>query len=223
MAIAGNDFECAGNSAKAAAHQHVVADDPIVFAHGHQAEIVGIDIDAIVAGQGDAGFEFSRQIDRAVKRFDRIGKITLGRWPMRCVAMRGAPIGNLAGQQRSDRTADDLTAGMMMIGMTVVGMAIFSMPIAAGRSDAVGPAADKMVLAGVGIAKPDFVVGAGSRGDVPQQFNRQPMHFFMHRVVVVRRRAAGDVALDVAAGGQRGELHFIDPLDHLLQIRLTTP
>ena len=44
----------AGRHAHAAADQHVVADDFPIAADGHQAQIVGVQIDAIVARQADA-------------------------------------------------------------------------------------------------------------------------------------------------------------------------
>ena len=62
----------AGRHAHAAADQHVVADDAKVLANGHQAQVVGIQVDAIVAGQADGGLELARQIGRAVDRLDLV-------------------------------------------------------------------------------------------------------------------------------------------------------
>ena len=54
--------------AHAAADQHVVADDRVVLDDGQQAEILGVHVDAVVVGQGQAGLELARQIDLAVDR-----------------------------------------------------------------------------------------------------------------------------------------------------------
>ena len=57
--------------AHAAADQHVVADDLAVLDDGEEAEVLGVDVDAVVFGQGEAGLELARQVDLAVDRLDR--------------------------------------------------------------------------------------------------------------------------------------------------------
>ena len=64
-----------GRHAHAAADQHVVADHVVVAAHGQQADVLAIDVRAVVAGQADAHLELSRQIGLAVQRLD----LALGR------------------------------------------------------------------------------------------------------------------------------------------------
>ena len=54
--------------AHAAADQHVVADDPAVLDDGQQAEVLGVDVDAVVVRQRQAGLELARQVDLAVER-----------------------------------------------------------------------------------------------------------------------------------------------------------
>ncbi len=56
--------------AHAAADQHVVADDAAVLDDGQQAEVLGVNVDAVVVRRRQAGFELARQIDLAVDRFD---------------------------------------------------------------------------------------------------------------------------------------------------------
>ena len=68
----GKRFLRAGRDAEAAADEHVVADDVPVLANRQQAEVVGIDVDAVVARQADRDLEFPRQIGLAVDRLDRI-------------------------------------------------------------------------------------------------------------------------------------------------------
>ena len=48
----------------------------------------------------------------------------------------------------------------------------------------------------------------------------QRLHLVVHRIVSMRRRAAHDVALDVAAGGQRRKLHLVDAADRFFQVAL---
>ena len=43
----------------------------IVF-DGQKAQVLGVDVDAVVLRQGDAGFELARQVGFAVNGFDRI-------------------------------------------------------------------------------------------------------------------------------------------------------
>ena len=65
-------FLRAGRDAEAAADEHVVADDVPVLANRQQADVVGVDVDAVVAGQADRELELARQIGFAVDRFDGI-------------------------------------------------------------------------------------------------------------------------------------------------------
>ena len=57
--------------AHAAADQHVVADDAAVLDDGQQAEVLGVDVDAVVVRQRQAGLELARQVDLAVDRLRR--------------------------------------------------------------------------------------------------------------------------------------------------------
>ena len=64
------------------------------------------------------------------------------------------------------------------------------------------------------------MVGPRARIELLHELAGQLEHLLVHRVAVVRARRAHDVALHVAAGGQRGELHFVDPPDGVLEILL---
>ncbi len=48
----------------------------------------------------------------------------------------------------------------------------------------------------------------------------QGLHLVVDGILMMRRGAAHHVAVHVAAGGQRGELHFVDAVDRLLQVAL---
>ena len=74
----GECFLRAGRDAEAAADEHVVADDVPVLANRQEADVVGVHVDAVVAGQADGDLELSRQIRLAVDRLDRI--VAGGRW-----------------------------------------------------------------------------------------------------------------------------------------------
>ena len=67
--------------AHAAADQHVVAGDRAVLDDGQQAQVLGVNVDAVVLRQGQAGLELARQIDLAVERLDRraLGVVGLAR------------------------------------------------------------------------------------------------------------------------------------------------
>ena len=55
--------------AEAAADGEVVADEFFVLADGDEAEVLGVDIDVVAGRDGEACFEFARQIRFAVERF----------------------------------------------------------------------------------------------------------------------------------------------------------
>ena len=62
------------------------------------------------------------------------------------------------------------------------------------------------------------MVRGGSRIQQLDQLIRQLLHFGMHRIVIVRCRAAHYVALHIAAGRQGRELDFIDPPNRFMQV-----
>ena len=117
-----------------------------------QAEILGVNVDAIVFRQGQAGFEFSRQINLAVDRL------------LRSACARAA----------GDRLA----------------------------------------------IEPDFMIGAGARGQVPGQRSGRLLQFVADAIVAQRRRAGHDVAFHVAACAQRGQQGRIDAGDGVFQVAL---
>ena len=73
----GKCFLGAGRDAEAAADEDVVADDVEVLGHREEADVVGVDVDAVVAGKADGDFELARQVGFAVDRFDRV---VAGHW-----------------------------------------------------------------------------------------------------------------------------------------------
>ena len=81
-------------------------------------------------------------------------------------------------------------------------------------------AAQILVFVGGRIAQPNFVVGLRTRREVHRQLIGQRLHFRMHRIVVVRRRAAHHIPFHVAASGQRRKLDFVDPSNRFLQVAL---
>ena len=64
------------------------------------------------------------------------------------------------------------------------------------------------------------MIRARARVELLHQLAGQLEHLLVHRVAVVRAGRAHDVALHVAAGGQRRELHFVDAADRLLEVLL---
>ena len=62
------------------------------------------------------------------------------------------------------------------------------------------------------------MIGSRARVELLHQLAGQRVHLLVDRIAVVRAGRAHDVALHVAAGGQRGKLHFVDPPDGLLEI-----
>ena len=62
------------------------------------------------------------------------------------------------------------------------------------------------------------MVGARARVELLHDFAGELEHLFVDRVAVVGARRAHDVALHVAAGGQRRELHFVDAANRVLEI-----
>ena len=89
-------FLGAGRNAEAAADEHVVADDVPVLANRQQADVVGVDIDAVVAGQADGEFEFARQVGFAVDRLDRVVARRMVRPAGRCGGMPTSPTSMLS-------------------------------------------------------------------------------------------------------------------------------
>ena len=146
----------------------VVADDLPVLADGEEADVVGVDVDAVVAGQADGEFEFARQVRFAVDRLEGI------------VAGHGA-----AGEE-------------------------------VGR---LGDGADIDAFAGFVVGEPDLVVGAGAGVELFHQFAGEGVHLFVHGIAVVGAGRAHDVAFYVATGGERGELHFVDAANGVLEVR----
>ena len=70
------------------------------------------------------------------------------------------------------------------------------------------------------IAQPNFVVRLGVRVEACDQLVSQRLHFRMHRIVVVRRRAAHHISLHVAAGRQSRKFDFVDPPNCFVQVAL---
>ena len=132
----------------------------LVLDDRHQAQVVGVEVDAVVAGQADGGLELARQVGRAVDRLDLV---------RRCCRRRPASLRRSRG--RSARSRDR--------------------PGCAGRD-----------------ARP---VSSASACIWPRTWSCSG------------RGAAHDVALDVAAGGQRGELNLVDAVDRLPQVVFSTP
>ena len=60
---------------QATAGEDVVAENPSALVDREEAEIVGVDVDAVVFRQCEAGFELSRQIGAAINWFDNRGSI----------------------------------------------------------------------------------------------------------------------------------------------------
>ena len=58
---------------KAAADQHVEADEVAVFFDGDEAEVIRVDIDFVVRRDDDGGFEFARQVGFAEDGLDVVG------------------------------------------------------------------------------------------------------------------------------------------------------
>ena len=58
-----------GGFSLSAANQHVVTDDLVVFDNSQKSKILRIDVNTIVFGERNGGFEFSWQIDGTVDRF----------------------------------------------------------------------------------------------------------------------------------------------------------
>ena len=55
--------------AEAAADEHDVAGDAVAC-DGHEADVVGVDVDAVVAGEGEPDLELAGQVGLAVERLD---------------------------------------------------------------------------------------------------------------------------------------------------------
>ena len=94
----------------------------------------------------------------------------------------------------------------------------------------IGRAVDRLDIAAVGPPATSFAAGLGSvsqiswyaagRGQDARPCDRPTPASGAHRIVLDGRRAAHDVTLDVAAGGQRRELDLVDAADRLLQVIL---
>ena len=151
----GECFGGAGRHTHPAAGEHVVAENLSLLVHSQQAEVVGVDIGAVVFRQGEGRFEFARQVSGPVDRLDLL--------PL------GAP-------------------------------------------------AHERLFASVGIGEPDFVIGAGARGEVLGERVGHQLHLFADQIIPDRGGAAHHIAFHVAAGGERGELYLVDPLDRRLEI-----
>ena len=153
----GKRLRRARRHAHAAAGEDVVAEDLAVFVDDEEAEVVGVDVGAVVFGQREGGLELSGKIRAAINGLDldQAGRLDV-------FLARGAP--------------------------------------------------RERLLAGVGIGEPDLVVGPRARGEMPGELVHHRLHLVADRIPVDRRRAAHDVALDVAAGGERGHLDVVDPL-----------
>ncbi len=82
--------------AHAPAHQHVVAGHLKILAQRQQAHVLGVEIDAIVAGQADGHLEFPRQVAGAVERLDRVA---VGGVRRRGLAQPDFAVGGRAGPQ----------------------------------------------------------------------------------------------------------------------------
>ena len=65
--------------AQAAADQDVVADELAALDHGQEAQVVGVDVGAVVFRQGERRLELARQVGLAVDRLD--GVVAGGRRP----------------------------------------------------------------------------------------------------------------------------------------------
>ena len=129
-----------------------------------EAEVIGVDIDAVVFGERECRLELSRQVGAAVDRLDIVGL-----------------------------RRDVLVARR---------------------------AAGERLLAGVGVGQPDLVVGPRSWCEVPGELIDHHLHLIADGVAVDRRRAAHDVSLHIAAGGERGELVGMDPLHEVPEVAL---
>ena len=147
----------AGSYAEAAADQHVVADDSAVARDGHQGQIVGVHIDAIVAGQADGGLELARQVGGAVDRLDLV---------------------------------------------------------------TVRASAGERLFTCLAVGEPQLVVGRRAWAEMYGQSIGQRLHLGVDGILMMRGRAAHDIALDVAAGGQRRQLHLVDASDGFLEVTL---
>lgn len=53
-----------------------------------EAEVVGIDVGAVVLGEGEGGFELPRQVGGAINRFDKLGRLDRPNWLDRLRATR---------------------------------------------------------------------------------------------------------------------------------------
>ena len=126
-----------------------------------EAEVVGIDVGAVVLGESKRGLELPRQVGGAVDRFD--------------------------------------------------GLARFDRLRATGHA---------LLLTGLRISQPDLVVGPRPRREMDGELVELGLHLVADSITVDRRRAAHDVALDVAAGGERRHLVGVDLLHEGLQISL---
>ena len=133
----------------------VVAEDLSMFMDDDEAEVVGIDVGAVVLGKGEGGLELPRQVGGTVNRLDRVG--------------------------------------------------------------ATG---DAFLLPRLRIGEPDLVVGASPRREMDGEFVELGLHLVADGVSVDRRRAAHDVAFDVAAGGERRHLVGVNLLHEGLEVPL---
>src|SRR5271157_4436495 len=62
----------ARGGAQAAAHKHVVADDPAVLDNRQETQVVGMNVCAVIVRKGEGCLELARQVRLAVKRLDRV-------------------------------------------------------------------------------------------------------------------------------------------------------
>src|SRR5436305_14788972 len=82
----------------------------------------------------------------------------------------------------------------------------------------VGPAADEVIFARVGVANPNLMVGAGPWRQMVRQAVGQRLHVVVHRIVAMRRGTGHYSWLDIATGGQRRMLDRGYVMDWLMVV-----